>query len=232
MDDTMTNIIKELDAPIPVSAVSTRDGGRGIKLAYLEGWYVIDRLNKILGQGNWAYQSDLFKTYEGTVKTQKGETNYVSYGAKVRLVVKIGNVPTEFQDIGFGDGQDINNPGKAHELAMKEAVTDGLKRCAKNLGMSFGLALYDKSREFVTDDTESNNTNNSTTNTSTTKKFTRENVDKLIDETLTNIVRRGIMTSQEVREALTKKFGVNTKAQMTDQQATEAVMFLRSLSNN
>jgi recombination DNA repair RAD52 pathway protein len=39
---------------------------------------------------------------------------------------------------------------------VKEAVTDGIKRCAKNLGMSMGLALYDKTQENV--DEESNDT--------------------------------------------------------------------------
>jgi recombination DNA repair RAD52 pathway protein len=54
-----------------------------------------------------------------------------------------------YGDVGYGDGSDKTNPGKAHELAAKEAVTDALKRCAKNLGMSMGLALYDKTQENV-----------------------------------------------------------------------------------
>jgi hypothetical protein len=54
-----------------------------------------------------------------------------------------------FSDYGYGDGTDKTNPGKAHELAIKEAVTDGLKRCAKNLGPVMGLALYDKDQTDV-----------------------------------------------------------------------------------
>lgn len=37
----------------------------------------------------------------------------------------------------------------AHESAIKEAVTDALKRGLRSFGNPFGLALYDKSRASV-----------------------------------------------------------------------------------
>lgn len=141
------DVIKELDADIPASAVASRDAGQGRKLSYLTGWYVIDRLNKVLGIGNWAYGSDVMLLFADKV----GDKFSVHYSAKVRFVVTIGTVQTEFIDYGYGDGSDKYNIGKAHELAIKEAVTDGIKRCAKNLGMSMGLALYDKDQEHVAD---------------------------------------------------------------------------------
>lgn len=149
MNKSYEEIVKELDAKIPRDAISERDGGGGRKLSYLEGHYVIDRLNKVLGPGNWAYTSEANVAHQGTISGKSGETYSVHYITKVRLVVTIGDKPTEFSDYGYGDGSDRNNPGKAHELAVKESVTDGLKRCAKNLGMSMGLALYDKSQENV-----------------------------------------------------------------------------------
>lgn len=144
-----TELQKELDNNIPENVIATRQGGNGRSLDYLETWYVIDRLNQVLGQGNWTYSSEVSCVRDGILKTQNGETNSVHYIARVRLVVNIGVNTPNFTDYGYGDGTDKNNPGKAHELAVKEAVSDGLKRCAKNLGRSMGLALYDKTQEYV-----------------------------------------------------------------------------------
>lgn len=151
-------ILSELDAKIPRSAVDERDGGGGRKLSYLSGWYVIDRLNKVFGQGNWCYASEVTLIREDKLTKQAygKDTEYhsVHYTARVTLNVRLSKDEpwTDFIDYGYGDGADTKVPGKAHELAIKEAVTDGLKRCAKNLGMSLGLALYDKSQEFVDDE--------------------------------------------------------------------------------
>jgi dTDP-4-amino-4,6-dideoxygalactose transaminase len=43
---TYEQLVKEFDEKIPADVVATRLGGRGMKLSYLEGHYVIDRLNK------------------------------------------------------------------------------------------------------------------------------------------------------------------------------------------
>lgn len=154
-------LLKELNAPIPRAAVSEREAGFGGRtLSYLEGWYVIDRLNRVFGQGNWSYAADVslirFDELEKDYGQKKQKFFSAHYMAKVKLRVNIENkegitLPVEFSDYGYGDGTDRAIPGKAHELAIKESVTDGLKRCAKNLGMSMGLALYDKSQEFVSD---------------------------------------------------------------------------------
>jgi DNA recombination protein Rad52 len=139
------DVIKDLDSKIPADAVETRQGGGTRALSYLPGWYVIDRLNKVLGIGNWSYTSDVTKVFEGE-RNGKFATGYL---AKVRLAVELPNAKVcEFTDIGSGDGIDAN-PSKSHESAAKEAVTDGLKRCAKNLGISMGLGLYDKSGDGV-----------------------------------------------------------------------------------
>ena len=48
--------------------------------------------------------------------------------------------------IGYGSDKGKFNPG---EMASKEAESDALKRAAMKLGRSLGLALYDKSQEYV-----------------------------------------------------------------------------------
>lgn len=141
-----------LNQNIPESAVEKRSGGGGKELSYLTGAYVINRLNEVLGQGNWGYSiTELSKTFEGKlVQGFKKEVVFAtSYLAQLVLTSKIDGVTTHFEEIGYGDGTDKTNPGKAHELATKEAITDALKRAAKNLGISMGLGLYFKSGEYV-----------------------------------------------------------------------------------
>jgi recombination DNA repair RAD52 pathway protein len=158
MNKTYAQLVKELDSKIPRDVVEERDGGGGRKLSYLPGHYVIDRLNKVLGHGNWSYTSSVEKLHQGVVTDKYGkDTHTVHYSARVRLSMTFVDSETgytkeaHFEDYGYGDGTDKVNPGKAHELAIKEAITDGIKRCAKNLGMSMGLALYSKDQENVDD---------------------------------------------------------------------------------
>lgn len=147
---TKTTTTQELDANIPESAVSTRSQS-GVNLSYLTGAYVINRLNQVLGQGNWAYKIDQLKpVFEGKITQASGKEVFtVSYTAMCSLIANIDGKTVEFTDVGFGDGTDARNPGKGHELASKEAATDALKRAAKNLGISMGLGLYFKGEEYV-----------------------------------------------------------------------------------
>lgn len=138
-----------LDSNIPKDVIETREQA-GRTLSYLATWYVIDRLNQVLGQGNWGYQiKQLDKVFEGTIQQSSGEVFTTSYTAQVALFATIENKTVIFTEVGYGDGTDRKSQGKAHELATKEAVSDALKRGAKNLGRSMGLALYDKTQEYV-----------------------------------------------------------------------------------
>ncbi len=157
---TIEQIKAELDAKIPTSAISERIGGGGKRLSYLEGHYVIDRMNQIFGHGNWEYRTlELTKVVEKEVTNGRGQTGLgVAYLAEVEVNVyargEHGNRLTlaSFNDVGAGKGTDFGMGLEAHESAVKEAVTDGVKRCCKNLGQSMGLALYDKSGKGIVDD--------------------------------------------------------------------------------
>lgn len=150
----MSEIIKKLNENIPREDVSTRSAGGNRTLSYLEGWYVINRLNEVLGQGNWQYETvKLEKVFEGSATNSMGKTGRaVSYLATIQLTADVDGKVIQFSDVGAGKGIDYGNGLEADESAAKEAVTDGLKRCAKNLGMSMGLALYDRSQEFVSEE--------------------------------------------------------------------------------
>lgn len=150
MSKTIEQIEQELDQKIPRDVVSLRDGGGGRKLSYLEGHYVIDRLNKVFGHLNWA--KEILDVKEVVNTTTKGA--FPAYLVKVRLSVFFtdsNQIQRAVIKEGYGYGADKSGQN-AHELAIKEAVTDGLKVAAKDLGMSMGLALYDKTQENVEDE--------------------------------------------------------------------------------
>lgn len=135
----INQIESELNEKIPRDVISLRDGGGHNKLSYLEGWYVIDRLNKIFGPLGWAKE---------IIETRLLEGPKPAYLVKIRLTVQHNGSITVKEGFGYGSDKSGLNP---HELAIKEAVTDALKVAAKDLGMSMGLALYDKTQENVED---------------------------------------------------------------------------------
>ena len=122
----------------------------GRSLSYLEGHYVIRRLNTIFGPGGWSYRCMTREVYrerlEDETKSGKVWRWHVSYSST--CVLTIGDCRIE--DVGHGHGID-KDCGLAIESAEKEAATDSLKRCAKSLGDSLGLALYDKDQVNVID---------------------------------------------------------------------------------
>jgi DNA repair and recombination protein RAD52 len=140
---------RKLNENLPREVVEQRDGGGGRKLSYVPGFYVVDRLNLIFGCGGWSYACTTREVVrERTEDDQKSGAKvwrwHVSYSASCTLTVGGCTIT----DVGHGHGVD-KDCGAAIESAEKEAATDALKRCAKSLGRSMGLALYDKSQEHV-----------------------------------------------------------------------------------
>ncbi len=126
----------------------------GPKGSYIEGWLAIQEANRIFGFGGWSYTIlDCKAVMEGARQIGKGDRAKdgfgVTYVATVRVTV--GDVTRD--DVGSGHGYDVDL-GLAHESAIKESVTDALKRSLRSFGNPFGLALYDKSRENVGVDEE------------------------------------------------------------------------------
>lgn len=143
--------IENLNDAIPKNAISQRSQS-GTTLSYVEGWYVIDRLNQIFGALNW--EKTIMSTNCVQAEQYKNRENKelwkVGYTCSVSLTIRTDGLITKTtEDFGFGQGIDADL-GKAHESAIKEAVTDALKRCAKDLGMSFGLELYSKGKAQTT----------------------------------------------------------------------------------
>lgn len=139
-------VITKLAAPLDPTRVKKREGGGGRSLSYLEGHDVIRTANVVFGPGEWSYLVETLDCLgeEPVIKTYNGQTREgfrVAYRAIVE--VRVGDVA--FSDVGFGDAMEYTGSKLTpHELASKEAVTDGLKRALKNFGDQFGLVLYDK----------------------------------------------------------------------------------------
>lgn len=242
---TYESVVEQLNAKIPREVISERDGGGGRKLAYLEGWYIINRLNEVFGPGNWAYMSQAQVVHEGKVTDRYGKEKFTAhYTAFVRLTVTFpGGLQTEFTDYGYGDGTDTNSAGKCHELAVKEAVTDGIKRCAKNLGMSMGLALYDKTQENVSDaGTETAvipqsvgstpiGTPSTEISNGSASAPSKATVLKSISTTSRVIIAKQLRSEEELRQYMKEKYGVENKESLPLPKAKELLTYLEGVMN-
>ncbi len=129
--------IEELKKPLDPSRVLRRVGFRGQQLEYLPVHDVIETANRIFGYGGWQREiRRLEKVYED-------ETDGVySVGYLCEYRVRVGDVVHE--DVGFGSSSNQPDPAQAHEMAVKAAVSDALKRCFRAFGDQFGLSLYRK----------------------------------------------------------------------------------------
>jgi len=137
--------INELKKPLDPRNVTKPTGNFGPKGDYIEGWIVINELNRIFGFDGWSYTIDLSRDDLREAKDGKGNPQWQAAYTCI-CTLKVGEAVR--QDVGFGSGF-AKSIGDAIEGATKEAATDALKRCARTFGNVFGLALYDKSRANV-----------------------------------------------------------------------------------
>jgi len=156
---------RRLAGPLDRRVVHSRSQA-GQTLAYVEGWYVLDQANQIF---DWGWDRETVElrlvnedTYAktrydqrtgGRVKVVDGDGNPVlmhrcGYIARVRVTVRAPDGPVVREGTGYGGGYG-EDPGLAHEGAVKEAETDATKRALATLGHPLELALYDRDRRNV-----------------------------------------------------------------------------------
>lgn len=129
---------EQLLKPLNPSRVAQRKGGGGKSLSYLEAWDVKAHLIRIFGFGSWS--ADVLETslaYEE--QTDKGNW---SVGYRVLLRLTIHPLGCTYTEAAVGSAM-LGMRGEAHDMAIKTAESDALKRAAINLGTQFGLSLYD-----------------------------------------------------------------------------------------
>lgn len=144
---------ESLRAPLSSANVKTRSQA-GRSLSYIESWKAIEEANFIFGFDGWTSETVDVKCVAERERQIGREPNTkpgwgVSYTARVR--VRVGDVTRD--GVGAGHGIDVDL-GQAHESAIKEAESDARKRALMTFGYRFGLALYDKQQEHVTNGTE------------------------------------------------------------------------------
>ncbi|XP_784279.4 DNA repair and recombination protein rhm52 isoform X2 [Strongylocentrotus purpuratus] len=118
--------------------VSQRAGAGGQKLAYIEGWRLINLANETFGFNGWSH-SITNQTIDFV--DHVGGRFYVGVSAIIRVELKDG---VYHEDLGYGVSEGMKSKALALEKARKEAVTDGLKRSLKSFGNCLGNCLNDK----------------------------------------------------------------------------------------
>lgn len=126
---------------------------------YIEAWDAIDHANKIFGFDGWSRETVSMQELNlEKVTLGKGSNNErpgfeAFYTAKVRVTVFAGDRVIMREGSGDGTGT-ASGPGAAKVSAIKEAESDAMKRALMTFGYQFGLALYDKQKSNVADQSE------------------------------------------------------------------------------
>lgn len=120
--------------------VSSRPGGGGSSVSYIEGWRALNLANEIFGFNGWS--TELITSQVDYVDVHR-PTNKVSLGLSVvvRITIRDG---TYHEDFGYGFIENARSKAAAFEKCKKEAFTDGIKRCLRCFGNVMGNCLYDK----------------------------------------------------------------------------------------
>lgn len=126
--------------------LSYRPGEGGRKLAYVEGHEVMNLMNAIFGWDGWNSKVVSFVTDYADVGNGGKWSVGVAATVKVTALVKEGGQTREVchEDIGYGTMENGPSRGKAMEKCRKEAVTDGVKRAARQFGNATGGCLYNQ----------------------------------------------------------------------------------------
>lgn len=135
-----------LEAPLSKSNVKRNPRG----FDYVESWHAEAEANRIFGYDGW---SSVVLNFNCVVERERklGSSNnqYDGWGVSYIATVRVTAGGEVRDGVGAGHGMD-KDLGLAHESALKEAASDAEKRALKTFGNQFGLALYDKTRENVT----------------------------------------------------------------------------------
>jgi hypothetical protein len=132
-----------------------RVGEDGKGFSHVEAWDVRRHLIRVFGFGG--FDTDLLemqlvgeRSEQRRKKNRKGEEYgdpytawTVVYRVAVRLTVKVDGVELgHWHGMATGDATNQPSLADAHDLALKTADSQALKRAATNLGDQFGLSLY------------------------------------------------------------------------------------------
>ena len=107
------------------------------QLSYLEAWDVKAHLIRIFGFGGWSWNV----TTADVAFEDQNEKGQWQVGYKVIGSLIIHSLKCEYTEAAIGSAS-LPQRGEAHDMAVKTAESDAIKRAAINLGTQFGLSLY------------------------------------------------------------------------------------------
>lgn len=111
----------------------------GRSLSYVEVWDIKRTLIRVFGFGGWSWTVTTAElAFEDTVAGKSGGENW-NVGYKVIGTLTVGDA--QYAEAAVGSAT-LPSRGDAHDMAIKTAESDALKRAAINLGTQFGLSLY------------------------------------------------------------------------------------------
>ena len=128
---------EQLLKPLNPTRVAKRQQA-GRNLSYLEAWDVKAHLIRIFGFGGWSWN---VTTADVAFEDQNDKGQW-QVGYKVIGTLIIHSLKCEYTEAAIGSAS-LPQRGEAHDMAVKTAESDALKRAAINLGTQFGLSLYD-----------------------------------------------------------------------------------------
>lgn len=115
-------------------------------MSYVEAYEIRAHLTRIFGPLRWdEVISDQRLVFEAATEGEKPRWTVCWY-AHCTLTVRStsGKVLATYGEGATGDAQNFPSRSDAHDMAVKTAASQALKRCAMNLGDQFGLSLYSK----------------------------------------------------------------------------------------
>ena len=128
---------EQLIKGINPTRIAKRQGGGGKSLSYLESWDVKAHLIRIFGFGGWSW--NVLKAE--LAFEEKNEKSQWNVGYKVIGRLYIPPLECDYTEAAVGSAS-LPQRGEAHDMAIKTAESDAIKRAAINLGDQFGLSLY------------------------------------------------------------------------------------------
>lgn len=140
--------IDMLEDQLDPGLIHQRKAGRDGSVPYLEGFEVLFQANRIFGFGNWGYEAaPPYVIGDGSrVDFQTGaiKGSWELWACQVRVTVRGENGECiTVTDVGTCTRDGLESDASL-DMAVKGAVTDGIKRALRAYGNQFGLALYDK----------------------------------------------------------------------------------------
>lgn len=132
------DIQAKLDKKLGPEYISKRIGFGSSRVAYIEGWRVINLANQIFGYNGWSTE---VKSVTIDFLDEKQGKFSIGCTAIIRVTLTNG---THREDIGYGTVENERRKSAAFERAKKSAVTDALKRSLRGFGNALGNCLYDK----------------------------------------------------------------------------------------